>query len=203
MCIVKASMGIVNLFKSRHSPADRFERLVSPHIDNLYRFAFRLCQCSDDAEELVQLLLTRLFQRLDKLEAVESLKPWLMRSLYNLYVDTYRKQKRTLAVISSEEMPENIVSNEKTPYEDVVLTQDQQLILAAIQHLNDQQRVVIMLHDAEGYTLTELSDILRTPVGTLKSRLHRGRNLIKEYTEMELNDAVVRDRGMDGENDEM
>ena len=186
-------MSIVKLFKSRHLPADKFERLVSPHVSALYRFAFRLCQNGDDAEELVQLLLTRLFSRLDKLEQVESLSPWLMRSIYNLYVDTYRKQQRKLAVISPDEMPENIVSNDKTPYENVELTQNQEIIVTAMQQLNDDQRLVIMLHDAEGYTLTELADILQTPIGTLKSRLHRGRSQVRELAEMELFDESQRD----------
>ena len=134
----------------------------------------------------MQLLLTRLFLKLEELEQVESLRPWLTRSLYNLYVDSYRKQQRTLAIISPEEMPENVISNYKNPYEKIELTHNQQIILAAMQQLNEEQRLVMMLHDAEGYTLIELADILQTPIGTLKSRLHRGRNLVREITEMEL-----------------
>ena len=186
-------MSIVKLFKSRTQPADRFEQLVSPYINTLYSFAFRLCQSADDAEELVQLLLTRLFPKTGELEQVESLRPWLMRSLYNLYVDSYRKQQRTLAIISPEEMPENIISNDKTPYEKIELTHNQQIVTAAMQQLNEDQRLVMLLHDAEGYTLIELADILQTPIGTLKSRLHRGRNLVRESTEMELFGDQLRD----------
>ena len=186
-------MSIVKLFKSRNQTGDRFEQLVSPYINTLYSFAFRLCQSADDAEELVQLLLTRLFPKLEELERVESLRPWLTRSLYNLYVDSYRKQQRTLAIISPEEMPENIVSNDKTPYENIELSHNQQVITAAMQQLNEDQRLVMLLHDAEGYTLVELADILQTPIGTLKSRLHRGRNLVREITEMELLGDQLRD----------
>ncbi len=188
-------MSIVKLFKLQSKPADRFAGLVSPHIDMLYRFAFRLCQCSDDAEELVQLLLTRLFLKVDQLEQVESLRPWLMRSLYNLYVDSYRKKQRMLAVISPDEMPENIVSTDRTPYERAELSHDQQVLVAAMQTLNDDQRLVLTLHDAEGYTLVELSDVLQTPLGTLKSRLHRARNQVRELTEKELFGDEMRDNG--------
>ncbi len=181
-------MSIVNLFKSRVQPADRFERIVSPYINNLYSFAFRLCPCADDAEELVQMLLTRLYSKVEELEQVDSLRPWLSRSLYNLYVDSYRKQQRTMAIISPEEMPENVISQDKTPYEKIELTHNQQIITQAMLQLNEDQRLVMMLHDAEGYTLFELADILQTPIGTLKSRLHRGRNLVRELTEMELFD---------------
>ena len=186
-------MSIVELFKSRNRPAERFERLVSPHINALYRFAFRLCQHGDDAEELVQLLLTRMFLKLHELEDVESLRPWLTRSLYNLYVDTYRKKQRMFSVISAEELPDNIVSNDKDPYENVELSQNQQIINNAIQQLNEDQQTVVLLHDAEGYTLVELSEMLQTPIGTLKSRLHRARSQLREMTEMELSGDQQRD----------
>ena len=186
-------MSIVKLFKSHNRPEDRFTQLVSPEIEVLYRFAYRLCQNTDDAEELVQLLLTRLFHKLEELEQIESLRPWLMRSLYNLYVDSYRKQQRMLRVISPDEVPENAVSVESTPYEIAESTDSQQVILTAMRQLNDDQRMVLMLHDAEGYTLPELADILQTPIGTLKSRLHRGRSQVKEMTEKELFSRQQRD----------
>lgn len=186
-------MGIVKLFQSRLQPADRFEQLVTPYINALYHFAFRLCQSTDDAEELVQLLLTRLFPKCDELEKLVSLRPWLMRSLYNLYVDTYRKQQRTLAVISPEEIPENSRSNDKTPYDHAELSHNQQVMVTAMQTLNEDQRIVVLLHDAEGYTLKELADILQTPEGTLKSRLHRARDRLRQNTEMELFDEQRRD----------
>ncbi len=191
-------MSVVELFKSRNRPAERFEQLISPHINILYRFAYRLCQRNDDAEELVQLLLTRMFLKLNELEDVESLRPWLTRSLYNLYIDTYRKQQRMLSVISSEEIPDNIVSTDKDPYENAELTQNQQIISSAIQQLNEHQQTVVLLHDAEGYTLLELAEMLQTPIGTLKSRLHRARSQLREITEMEL----FGDQGRDNSKEE-
>jgi len=185
-------MSIVQLFKTRVKPADRFEKLLSPYIDSLYHFACRLCQSTDDAEDLLQQLLTRLFQKLAELEQVESLRPWLFRSLYNLYVDSYRKQRRMSAVISAEDIPPDEATKEKDPYEEAELSQNQTIILAAVDQLNSEQRLVLLLHDAEGYTLTELADILQAPLGTLKSRLHRARNRVKELTEMELSGSATR-----------
>ena len=155
--------------------------------------AARLCQSADDAEELVQLLLTRLFLKLKQLEQVESLRPWLMRALFNLYVDSYRKQQRMSSIISPEEMPENTISTNKSPYQETELTHNQQIIVNAMQTLNDDQRLVMLLHDAEGYTLPELADILQTPIGTLKSRLHRARSQVREMTAMELFGDSIRD----------
>ncbi len=179
-------MSIIKLFQARKKPADRFEQLIAPYISQLHRFACRLCKSADDAEDLLQLLLSKLFLKLKELEQVESLQPWLFRSLYNLYVDSYRKEQRKLKIISPVEIPDDTVAVDKTPYEEAELTQQQSVILKAMDGLNDEQRVVMMLHDAEGYTLTELADILQTPLGTLKSRLHRARNYIKSATDMEL-----------------
>lgn len=167
---------------------------MSPHINSLYGLAYRLCQSADDAEEVLQQLLTKLYQKLDELEQIDSLRPWLMRSLYNLYVDSYRKQQRMFAVISPDEIPANIETEDRTPYEEVELDDQQRLIVDALQQINEEQRIVIMLHDVEGYTLVEISDILQTPVGTLKSRLHRGRNTLRELADKELVDKEQTDR---------
>ncbi len=179
-------MSIVKLFQRSKNSGDRFEQLISPHITVLFRFAYRLCQCQDGTEELLQTLFARLFSRVDELEKVDNLQPWLKRALYHTYIDHYRKQQRMLRVISADEIPDNIVSSENTPYQDVELNHQQHIVVAAMNQLNDDQRVVMVLHDSEGYTLQELSDILQTPLGTLKSRLHRARASLKEILEMEL-----------------
>jgi len=187
-------MSIIKLFKLRTTPADRFEQLVSPHIGLMYRLAYRLCQNEDDAEEVLQLLLIKLYPKLDELDQVDSLRPWLMRSLYNLYVDSYRKQQRTLAVISPDEIPDSIETGDRNPYQEIELDDQQRLIVDAMQQINEEQRIVIMLHDVEGYTLPEVSDILQTPVGTLKSRLHRGRTTLRELADKELADKDQADK---------
>jgi RNA polymerase sigma-70 factor (ECF subfamily) len=173
-------MSIVDLFKNRRKSADRFEQLLQPNINVLYRFAFRLCNSRDDAEELVQLLLTRLFPKIDQLETIEDLAPWLCRSLYNLYVDNYRKSVRNLAVISPEEFDEDIAVHEQTPLDHASNNEISVNINAALDQLNNDQRMLVLLHDSEGYTLTELTNILQVPLGTLKSRLNRARNALKK-----------------------
>ena len=194
-------MSIVTLFRTRSKPADRFEQLISPHIDALYHFAYRLTRNSDDAEEVIQLLLTRMYPKLDIIEDIESLKPWLLRSLYNLYVDEYRRRQRQQAVISPEDIPETARSEDHTPQDSADLSLQQSIVMQAIMQLNEDQRVVILLHDAEGYTLDEVSNILQTPLGTLKSRLHRGRNRVKELTRMELSECQQRDTSEEAIND--
>ncbi len=178
-------MNIVDLFKGRANPADRFERIIRPHIDTLYRFAFRLCNSRDDAEELVQILLTRLFPKIDRLETIEKLSPWLCRSLYNLYVDSFRSALRESTLFDLESDGEEIVYCQITPFEHVSGNQLMIEIDAALQQLNDDQRILVLLHDVEGYTLNELTVILQAPLGTLKSRLNRARSNLKKLLSME------------------
>jgi len=178
-------MSIVNLFNSQVKPADRFERLLQPNIDVLYRFAFRLCNSQDAAEELVQELLTRLYPKVDQLETIEKLSSWLCRSLYNLYVDSYRKSARESAIFSSEEFVEGDMAHEQTPFEKISNDEMAVNINVALDQLSKDQRILVLLHDSEGYTLTELADILQEPLGTLKSRLNRARTSLKKLLSKE------------------
>lgn len=188
----KYLLSIINLFKSKAKPADRFERLVRPHIDTMYRLAFRLCNSQDDAEELVQLFLTRLFPKIDQLEVIEKPAPWLSRGLYNLYVDGYRKAGREAAIFIADEFIEETAAHQRTPDKQVSNSELSSRIDIALQQLNQDQRIVVLLHDSEGYTLEELSKILQTPLGTLKSRLNRARSALKKSLSMEPFEAADR-----------
>lgn len=182
-------MSIINLFKNRKNPADRFERFIRPHIDTLYRLAYRLCQTQDDAEDLVQQFLTRLFEKINQLETLEKPVPWLKRGLYNLYVDNYRRQNRENTVFSFEEYQDNIAVAPETPLTQANNRDLSKKIETALKALNEDQRIVVLLHDAEGYTLEEISEIQQVPLGTLKSRINRARNNLKNLLSMEpLND---------------
>jgi RNA polymerase sigma-70 factor (ECF subfamily) len=183
-------LSIINLFKNRTNPADRFERFIRPHIDTLYRLAYRLCQTQDGAEDLLQQFLTRLFEKVDQLEKLEKPVPWLKRGLYNLYVDNYRRQNREAAVFSAGGYEDNIAVAPETPQTLANNRDLSQRIENALQALNEDQRIVVLLHDSEGYTLEEISEIQQVPLGTLKSRISRARNILKPLLSMEpLNDT--------------
>lgn len=173
-------MNIINLFKDRKNSADRFERTIRPHIEALYKLAFRLCNSQNDAEELVQVFLIRIFPKIDQLELIEKKSPWLCRGLYNLYVDNYRKTVREATIFDCHETDENLAQHQNTPLDYVDNKDLSRRINTALQQLNDDQRVVVLLHDSEGYTLHELTEILGVPLGTLKSRLNRARQSLKK-----------------------
>ena len=172
-------MSIINLFRNRTKPTDRFERLLRPHIDSMYRFAYRLCGSRDDAEELVQSFLVRLYPKFEKIEKIEKLAPWLCRGLYNLYVDGYRRQQRENAIFEADVMIDEASDDTDTTFVEVNNLELNSRIESALEKLNQDQRLVVLLHDSEGYTLDELSEILQVPLGTLKSRLNRAHARLK------------------------
>jgi RNA polymerase sigma-70 factor (ECF subfamily) len=159
--------------------AQRFEALVRPHLDNLYRLAYRFTGSAEDAEDLVQALLVKLIPQEDRVAEVEQLGPWLARSLYYLFIDqTRHRAGSALDQVDGEgeaSLGEIAVDEADQPYEIVDKLLTRQRISEALEQLPDEQRAIIAWHDIEGYTLEELAEQHHIPIGTLKSRLHRAR----------------------------
>lgn len=160
-----------------------FETLVGPYLEGLYRLAYRLTGHRHDAEDLVQDLLVRLYPRQEQLAGLDEPRTWLARSLYNLYVDAIRSRQRSpigLAERGSEDLLAAMADVGDSPETLTERRLVQRRLVEALATLNDDQRLVVSLHDMEGYTLSELEVILATPLGTLKSRLHRARRALRE-----------------------
>jgi RNA polymerase sigma factor (sigma-70 family) len=161
----------------RHQDPDLFMRLVRPHLQALHRLAFRFTGQTSLAEDLVQELLTRLYARADRLDKIESLRPWLARALYNLFIDERRRWIRNplrhTMEPTDQDFNENTHKRAASPEFDAemkLLTQTLEDLLAK---LPEEQRSVVLLRDVEGYELHETASILGVPLGTVKSRLHR------------------------------
>ena len=188
-------MSLVSLFRRSRGTAGRFEELLRPHVEYLYRLAWRFTASEADAEDLVQDLLLKLYPRTAELAAVELLRPWLARVLYRQYVDTVRQQGRRppLEPVLGEDDPlEEIPSEAEEPDAHAGRMALRARLLDALRRLNAEQRAVVALHDIEGYTLEELEKMLETPIGTLKSRLHRSRAALREALAMEPSAASQR-----------
>lgn len=165
---------ITSLF--RRDAADEFERLLAPHIERMFRLAYRYCGEMQLAEDLVQDLLLKLYPKRKELHAIEALGPWLARSLYNHFIDTTRRGQRSpLHGAVSDDVLHNYSGSEGEPEAELERSDIQRQLERAMTRLSPEQRALISLHDIEGYTLQELEGMLDTPIGTLKSRLHRGR----------------------------
>ena len=175
-------MGIGNVWPFNKDPHAQFEALVRPHLKHLYHLAYRFTGQRDDAEDLVQDLLLKLFPRLEEMQAIEKLGPWLSRILYRQFVDLHRKQQRSpIHLIDNEEaVYETHASDMAGPSDTVNAELTQNILNQALEHLTDDQRALVMLHDVEGYSLQEINQIMDIPVGTIKSRLSRSRAKLRE-----------------------
>lgn len=162
----------------------RFEAITRPHLDRLYRLAYRFTGSRHDAEDLVQALLIKLITQEERLAAVDLPGPWLARALYHLYVDHTRRRSRTEAALgqplTDAEFTDGIADEAAECPEQAA---ERQLLRrrleSALAQLPTEQRALIAWHDMEGYTLEELATSLQVPLGTLKSRLHRGRAALR------------------------
>ncbi|NIR59389.1 MAG: RNA polymerase sigma factor, partial [Gammaproteobacteria bacterium] len=157
----------------------RFERAVRPWLHDLHRLALRLTGNADDAEDLVQELLLRLQTRLDEVAALEQPRPWLARVLYRLFVDHWR-HRRSGPDVDDGSAVEEQPGHGDLPDEAFERALTRERLQAALDRLPAFQRELVLLHDVEGYTLSEIAIVAEVPVGTLKSRLHRARATLRE-----------------------
>lgn len=162
-----------------------FERLLKPHMVRLYRFAYRLTGSQPHAEDLYQDVLTKVFDRLDDLAAIEDPGPWLRRVLYNQFIDKQRQYaRRRLVDVAEGDLPEQsiqaLAGRSDTAAEAENLA-DIAALEAALERLSDEHRIVLLLHDVEGYKLEEIQELIDVPIGTVKSRLHRARDRLRGF----------------------
>ena len=161
-----------------------FERLVRPHFDRLYRLAWRLTGAKPEAEDLFQELLIKAYGKLDDLVEIEEPGSWLCRVMYNLFIDEQRRfARRRMHTVEEGQLAgeglENLPGGENPVLDNERIERIRRLDRALAQ-LSDEHRVVVLLHDTEGYKMTEIEELTGVPVGTVKSRLHRARARLRE-----------------------
>ena len=168
-----------------------FERLTRPHFDRLYRLAWRLSGSKAEADDLFQELLIKAFGRLDELAGIEKPGPWLARVMYNLFIDQQRRFRRQrMATVAEGDLPGDgfaELAGDLDPVADKARYDQLHALDRALSQLSDEHRIIVLMHDTEGYKLTEIQEITGVPVGTVKSRLHRARARLKEIL---LNDGT-------------
>lgn len=156
-----------------------FERALYPHREALHRLALRLTGSPDDADDLMQDLYAHLYPRAGTVASLDRPRPWLMRVLYRLFVDRWRHRRADPVIAGGDELEEPPTDALDAP--DAIF--ERQLTAARLQAgldaLPPLQRDLLLLHDVEGYTLPEVAEALEVPLGTLKSRLHRGRTALR------------------------
>ena len=163
---------------------ETFDKLVRPHFDRLYRLAFRLAGHKAEAEDLFQELLIKAFGMLDDLVTIDEPGSWLSRVMYNLFIDERRRfQRQRMHLVDEGFLPgdglEALAGGEDPVRDHERLEKLRQLDIALAQ-LSDEHRVIVLLHDTEGYKLEEIHNLMGIPIGTVKSRLHRARARLRE-----------------------
>lgn len=168
----------------RHKQQAGFDRLLRPYLERLYRFAFRLAGSRPEAEDLFQDVLVKAFARLDDLLHVREPGPWLCRVMYNHFIDNRRRFARArLFTVSESQLPgESLESlpGHLDPQRDAERLDNIMRLDRALGQLSEAHRLVVLLHDSEGYKLEEIHQITGDPVGTIKSRLHRARARLRD-----------------------
>lgn len=165
-----------------------FQEEMLPHLDSMYNFAFRLTLDEDDAKDLVQDTYLKAFRFINSFEKGTNAKAWLFRILKNSFINDFRKKSKEPSKVDYQEV-ETFYNSEEFD-SDFEATSDlrsesvQDLIgdevATAINSLEVDFRIAIILCDIEGFTYEEMAKILDIPIGTVRSRLHRARGLLKE-----------------------
>ena len=154
---------------------EEFIRLAFAHFRELRRVAFRVCEDRDTADDLVQETYLRAWRSFDKFEVGTNCRAWLFRIFFNVRSEHRRNQARKPLVFSLDRVKEPIpLSRTYTP-SDLTLEE----IRAAVAELGEPYRVAIVLADIEGLTYREIAEALGVPIGTVMSRLSRGREILR------------------------
>ena len=165
-----------------------FDSQTMPYVDSLYNTAYRMTGNSQDAEDLVQETFFKAYKYYDKFEEGTNLKAWLFKILKNTFINNYRKKKlepRSVEFSDIEDSFEKIVRHDpdeqpRDPESRYLASVMDQGVKKALEGLPDDYRMVVILADLEDFSYKEIAEILECPVGTVMSRLYRGRKLLEK-----------------------
>lgn len=165
----------------------RFTDEAMPLLDQLYGGALRMTRNPQDAEDLVQETYLKAYNAFDSYQGGTNLKAWMYRIMTNTYINSYRKKQRRPIETSAEDVTDRQLyttsSHDSTGLQsaevEALKNLPNQQITDAMNSLNDDYRMVVYLSDVEGLAYKEIAEALDIPLGTVMSRLHRGRKQLR------------------------
>jgi RNA polymerase sigma-70 factor, ECF subfamily len=165
----------------------QFETEAMPHMDALYRTALRMTKNQSDAEDLVQETMVKSYRFWDKFEPGSNCRAWLFKIMTNIFINEYRSKSRTPVSVNMDDIDDNFLygqlaapGSEKNPEEQFFAKIFDDDVKKAIEELPDDFRLVVVLSFLEDFSYQEIADIVELQLGTVKSRLHRGRKLLQK-----------------------
>jgi RNA polymerase sigma-70 factor (ECF subfamily) len=174
----------------QRTPIDprEFERQAMPFLGSLYNTAYRLARNAEDAEDLVQETFLRAYRSFDQFTPGTNLKAWLFRILKNAFINEYRKRRAAPVeeeFAALEESFESRIDSDrypaaKNPEQEALDRSLDEDVQRALDELPADYRMAVLLADLEGFSYKEIAEILEIPIGTVMSRLYRGRKQLEE-----------------------
>jgi RNA polymerase sigma-70 factor (ECF subfamily) len=164
-----------------------FEQELLPHADALYNFAYHLTYSDADADDLVQETFMKAYRSIDSYHQGTNAKAWLFKILKNAFINEYRRKSKLPDTVNYEDYLAVDDNDDETAThslvdikEDVFAGMMGDEVSGALNSLPDDFRTVILLCDMEGFSYEEIAKIVDIPIGTVRSRLHRARNMLKD-----------------------
>jgi RNA polymerase sigma-70 factor (ECF subfamily) len=166
---------------------ERFEREVLPLLPNLYSAALRMTRNPTDAEDLVQETYLRAYRGFSGFEEGTNLRAWMYRILTNTFINSYRKKQREPVTVQEDDLDEWYLYDklgesgvQPSAEAEVIRSMPDEDVQKALEALPEGFRLAVLLADVEGFSYKEIAEILGIPIGTVMSRLHRGRRALEK-----------------------
>lgn len=184
-----------------------FEARALEELDSLYGGALRMTRNPQDAEDLVQETFLKAFRAKDRFAPGTNLRAWLYRIMTNTYISAYRAKQRRPQQAWSDEVTDSqlaeVGSHTSTGLRSAEAEALDRLtdttVTAALSELRDDYRMAVYLADVEGFSYKEIADIMETPIGTVMSRIHRGRKQLRDLlADHARAEGFLRDSGAEG-----